>query len=368
MKILFLHGWHSVVGGVKPTFLINEGHEVINPALDDDDFDTAVRTAQAEFDLHQPDVIVGSSRGGAVAMNIDSGKTPLVLLCPAWKNWGTARTLKTNSVILHSRADDVIPFGDSVELVANSGLPTEILIEIGGDHRLADPESLRMMLNQCESLTSERSIMRFDLSRTFKTDDLARDNFLSRLFGMFNEEPVRIWGEMESSPYEYLGRPTLFPKGESGYTVLDFAFRRKSDGVCFVSEMKCELAYNNYAYLTLDSISHVERHRSEQLRSGKQSFARFLEAATSPEKFLCKVTTRKNKRIDLDFAGAILVWGRTSDQKKDVIVREFGFADVLTVEDIINDLLSSKSEQYQDLIARQRSQCEFLFSSLLGEV
>ncbi len=88
MKILFLHGWHSVPGGVKPTFLADHGHTVINPALDDDDFDAAVRTAQAEYDQHQPDVIVGSSRGGAVAMNIESGDTPLVLLCPAWKSWG----------------------------------------------------------------------------------------------------------------------------------------------------------------------------------------------------------------------------------------------------------------------------------------
>ena len=150
MKILFLHGWHSVVGGVKPTYLKDAGHEVINPALDDDDFDAAVRTAQSEYDQHRPDVIVGSSRGGAVALNIESGETPLVLLCPAWKNWGTARTLKTNSVILHSRADDVIPFSDSEELIANSGLPSEMLIEIGIDHRLADPEPLAMMLEQCE--------------------------------------------------------------------------------------------------------------------------------------------------------------------------------------------------------------------------
>lgn len=148
MKILFLHGWHSVVGGVKPTYLKDAGHEVMNPALDDDDFNAAVHTAQAEFDLHQPDVIVGSSRGGAVAMNIVSGETPLVLLCPAWKNWGTARTLKANSVILHSRDDEVIPFSDSEELIANSGLPSEMLIEIGCDHRLADPEPLAMMLSQ----------------------------------------------------------------------------------------------------------------------------------------------------------------------------------------------------------------------------
>ncbi len=152
MKILFLHGWHSLVGGVKPTYLKDAGHEVMNPALDDDDFDLAVRTTQSEFDKHQPDVIVGSSRGGAVALNIESGETPLVLLCPAWKNWGTARTLKAKSVILHSRADDVIPFGDSEELVASNGLSPKTLIEIGNDHRLADPEPLKAMLDACEQL------------------------------------------------------------------------------------------------------------------------------------------------------------------------------------------------------------------------
>ncbi len=82
MNILFLHGWQSIPGGVKPTFLKDHGHEVLNPALPDDDFEAAVAIAQAEFDQHHPDVVVGSSRGGAVAMNIDSGSTPLVLVRP----------------------------------------------------------------------------------------------------------------------------------------------------------------------------------------------------------------------------------------------------------------------------------------------
>ena len=59
MKILFLHGWTSKLGGKKPTFLKDHGHEVLNPALPDDDFDEAVRIAQAEFDHHQPNVVVG---------------------------------------------------------------------------------------------------------------------------------------------------------------------------------------------------------------------------------------------------------------------------------------------------------------------
>ena len=154
MRILFLHGWHSIPGSVKPSFLARHGHDVFNPALDDEDFAYAVRTAQAEYDWNLPDVVVGSSRGGAVAMNIVSGSTPLVLLCPAWKKWGTARSVKPGTLVLHSRDDDVIPFADSEELVLNSGLPPSALIAVGDDHRLADPEPLRAMLEACLTLTA----------------------------------------------------------------------------------------------------------------------------------------------------------------------------------------------------------------------
>lgn len=150
MKILFLHGWTSVVGGRKPTFLIENGHEVINPKLPDDDFEEAVRIARSEIEKHDPQVIVGSSRGGAVAVNVISGEIPLVLLCPAWKNWGSESTVKRNTIILHSRADDVIPFEDSQELLTNSNLPMSQLLEVGDSHRLAEPESLSAMLKSCE--------------------------------------------------------------------------------------------------------------------------------------------------------------------------------------------------------------------------
>jgi hypothetical protein len=93
---------------------------------------------------------------GAVAMNLDSGDTPLVLLCPAWRRWGTARTVKKNTTVLHSRADDVVPFADSEELIRTSGLPASALIEVGSDHRLADPEPLAAMLKACERAAAAR--------------------------------------------------------------------------------------------------------------------------------------------------------------------------------------------------------------------
>src|SRR5262245_51371066 len=150
MRILFLHGWQSVVGGVKPTCLATHGHNVLNPKLPDEDFAEAVRIAQAEFDRYRPDVVVGSSRGAAVAMNINIGEAKRVLLCPAWKNWGAVKSVAANTVILHSRLDDVIPFADSEELIRNSQLPLALLIDVGRDHRLADTESLERMLQACE--------------------------------------------------------------------------------------------------------------------------------------------------------------------------------------------------------------------------
>jgi predicted alpha/beta hydrolase family esterase len=55
--------------------------------------------------------------------------------------------VKPGTVILHSRADDVVPFADSEELAKESGAA---LIEVGVDHRLADPEPLKAMLRACE--------------------------------------------------------------------------------------------------------------------------------------------------------------------------------------------------------------------------
>jgi hypothetical protein len=145
VKVLFLHGWQSTPGGLKPTYLKDHGHTVLNPALPDDDFDAAVRIAQAEFDHGKPDVVIGSSRGGAVAMNIESDITPMVLLCPAWKRWGSATTVRPDTLILHAPADTVVPWIDSVDLLYNSGLDLPALIFVGQDHRMADLESLQAM-------------------------------------------------------------------------------------------------------------------------------------------------------------------------------------------------------------------------------
>ena len=133
-RVLFLHGWSSSSVSPKVTFMRSLGYDVHGPNLSDWFFSRAVRQAQAAHDAFKPDVIVGSSRGGAVALNIDSGETPLILLAPAWRRWGAARTVKKNCVVIHSPHDEYVPFGDSVELCEASGV--HHLIAAGVDHRL----------------------------------------------------------------------------------------------------------------------------------------------------------------------------------------------------------------------------------------
>jgi hypothetical protein len=48
----------------------------------------------------------------------------------------------------------MIPFTDSEDLLANSGLPTSALIEVGFEHRLADEESLGKMLEAYEPMNT----------------------------------------------------------------------------------------------------------------------------------------------------------------------------------------------------------------------
>src|SRR5688500_9699957 len=76
-----------------------------------------LRTSSQVPSPHGPILYRACSRGGAVAMNIKSGAAKLVLLCPAWRKYGTARTVKPGTTVLHSRADDTVPFADSEELV-----------------------------------------------------------------------------------------------------------------------------------------------------------------------------------------------------------------------------------------------------------
>lgn len=64
-----------------------------------------------------------------------------------------------------------------------------------------------------------------DLAALFQEGPDARGSFLSRVFGIFNEEIIRIWARDDKSPYDSHERtPTLYD-GNRNYT-LDFLFSK----------------------------------------------------------------------------------------------------------------------------------------------
>ena len=54
-----------------------------------------------------------------------------------------------------------------------------------------------------------------------------RENFLSRMFGIFSENIVCLWSKSAGAPYENLGRPTVRFDDEATKSTLDFTLRHK---------------------------------------------------------------------------------------------------------------------------------------------
>ena len=145
MKILFLHGLESKPGGSKVKYLEGLGHEVLNPALPSDNFEASVQIAQVACDEGAPDVIVGSSRGGAIAMVMNRRDIKTILIAPAYKHYDivpTHATVSGEEILLHSVCDDIVPLEDSVKLVSEHGCRLHVC---GSCHRMSDKDALKAL-------------------------------------------------------------------------------------------------------------------------------------------------------------------------------------------------------------------------------
>ena len=116
MKILFLHGLESSPNSYKRQKLEKMGFEVHAPALDKNSWENSVLTAR-EY------------------------------IAPAWGKYCPWGTISSNTIIFHSKKDDIVPYSDSELLSMTFGVK---LVEIGDDHRMNAPEvfeKLKCVLN-----------------------------------------------------------------------------------------------------------------------------------------------------------------------------------------------------------------------------
>lgn len=193
---------------------------------------------------------------------------------------------------------------------------------------------------------------RLDLAGFFRSPDAPRDKFLARLFGLFSEDLVRAWCEDPRAPYESLGRPTLWAPGESRGSTLDLTLRDRLTQRIYVSEMKVELEFEGYRYMTLERLDQLAHHRLP-------AFQRFLEMARDPTAYEVRVG---GKPLHAD--GAVLVWGAVTEAGRQLVAAETGIHDVLSTDSIVRDLRAWQPARYVERIAALRQAASDLFDWL----
>lgn len=155
IRVAYLHGRGSTAATNKATFLANVKapssdkplFEVIAEDYDTRDLHAAIKWAEDFVSRTSADVLIGSSFGGAVAVNLlrsGAWKGPTLLLAQAYalyvgEDRVPAAGLPENRLItlVHGTEDSIVPISGSRALsrTGTDGLVT--LIEIDGDeHRL----------------------------------------------------------------------------------------------------------------------------------------------------------------------------------------------------------------------------------------
>jgi hypothetical protein len=180
LRVLFIHGLESSPQGAKARVLA-EAFDARTPAMDTRNFEACVSQQAEEIERFAPDVVVGSSFGGAVAVALlqrGLWRGPTLLLAQAAASQGLAPTLPKGRRIwlVHGARDDLVPVETSRRL-ARTGSPRLVRwIEVDDDHRLTELVSSGRLTKTVEELAAEAGVAEpsaADGLRRFVTNFLA---------------------------------------------------------------------------------------------------------------------------------------------------------------------------------------------------
>jgi predicted esterase len=141
-RVQFIHGLEGSPQGSKARALA-EHFEATTPAMDTGDFEACVALHAEALESFEPDVLAGSSFGGAVAVALlqrGLWRGPTLLLAQAAHKRGLPAELPEGVRVwlVHGTRDELVPVEESRAL-AKSGTPGLVrLIEVDDDHRLSD--------------------------------------------------------------------------------------------------------------------------------------------------------------------------------------------------------------------------------------
>lgn len=139
-RVQFIHGLEGSPEGSKAK-LFAAHFDARTPEMDTQDFDECVRLQADLIKEWKPDVLVGSSFGGAVAVALLSQalwRGPTLLLAQAAIHYDSAARLPKDALvwIVHGLQDELIDVEESRTLAATGTPGCVRLIEVEDDHPL----------------------------------------------------------------------------------------------------------------------------------------------------------------------------------------------------------------------------------------
>jgi len=147
LRVQFIHGLESSPNGSKAR-LFAAHFESLTPAMDTSDFEGCVISQAEAVAGFKPDVLVGSSFGGAVAVALLQRKLwngPTLLLAQAALYYQLEPKFRlerrlpegTRATLVHAIEDEIVPIDHSRELAATGAPELVELFEVHDDHALS---------------------------------------------------------------------------------------------------------------------------------------------------------------------------------------------------------------------------------------
>jgi pimeloyl-ACP methyl ester carboxylesterase len=161
LRVQFIHGLKSSPQGSKAVFLASR-FDATTPSMDTRDLAAAIETQARALAEIRPDVVVGSSFGGAIAVALLARglwRGPTLLLAPAAAKLGVTDPLPEGVpvTIVHGVRDAIVPLEDSRAL-ARTGTPSLVVLhEVDDEHRLQSLVDSGLLAELVLELAARRS-------------------------------------------------------------------------------------------------------------------------------------------------------------------------------------------------------------------
>lgn len=159
LRVQFAHGLASSPYGNKAR-LLSQHFDAHTPEMDTRNLESCIGVHKAALESFKPDLLIGSSFGGAVAVALlerGAWRGPTLLLAQAARYYMPSCRLPegVRVTLVHATEDEVVDVSGSREL-AQTGTPSLVeLIEVDDDHaltKLAESGELVRLVNRAAQL------------------------------------------------------------------------------------------------------------------------------------------------------------------------------------------------------------------------